>query len=172
MLWDRAGSPHKKREKRKRKTEQHKSPHTDAQPSSHQGPDLKSKSLLTGLYRGHWAGVKRMPPWQKSLLVGHWALSQLPKIDLHFPAGWEEMKKVQKYLLSFISFPDPSTRQSALRPDFLLSPNPWSGGYQLESLRPYWYTCANARCCSWCFSLCSRAPLDREETVFKCPDSW
>lgn len=127
MLWDRAGSPHKKREKRKRKTEQHKSPHTDAQPSSHQGPDLKSKSLLTGLYRGHWAGVKRMPPWQKSLLVGHWALSPASQ---NWPAfsSWVGRDEESSEILALLYlFPWPLNQTISFAPRFpsLSKPLEW-----------------------------------------------
>ena len=55
----------------------------------------------------------------KSHWLGYWA-RELPKQDLRFPTGWEEIKEGQKTLTLLLSLrPDLSTKQT---PAFLLPP--------------------------------------------------
>ena len=78
--------------------------------------------------------------------MGYWA-RELPKQDLRFPTGWEEIREGQKTLALLFSLSltsQPNKPQSSFSPQYLSS-NPWKGWrYQQGSLGPNSNTCAHA----------------------------
>ena len=101
MLRDGAGPAHKKREKRKRKIEQHKSPHADSEPPSHRGPGLESKSLAadSGDAGREWP-TQSVPRWQEDPTAGLLGSGAPEDRTCVSQLGAKRLGKVRKYSLS------------------------------------------------------------------------